>query len=73
MACTEDSKELSICHINARSILAYNAESGSNQFKMDEIRHILSDQLKYNLITVSETSHRLPSYSKRGYVLPTRV
>ena len=49
MACTEDSKELSICHINARSILAYNAESGSNQFKMDEIRHILSDQLKYNL------------------------
>ena len=55
MACTEESKELSICHINARSILAYNAESGSNQFKMDEIRHILSDQLKYNLITVSET------------------
>ena len=55
MACTEESKELSIYHINARSILAYNAESESNQFKMDEIRHILSDQLNYNLITVSET------------------
>ena len=55
MACTEESIELSICHINTRSNLAFNAESGSNQFKMDEIRHILSDQIKYNLITVSET------------------
>ena len=46
---------LCICHINARSILAFNEDSGDNQFKMDEIRQILVDQMKYSLIAVSET------------------
>ena len=45
---------LCICHINARSILAFNEDSGDNQFKMDEIRQILFDQMKYSLIAVSE-------------------
>lgn len=30
-------------------------KTGGNQFKMDEIRHILCNQMKYNLICVSET------------------
>ena len=48
-------KELSFCHINARSILAYNNESKSNQEKMDEIRQILCKQYEYSVIAVTET------------------
>ena len=48
-------KELSFCHINARSILAYNNESKSNQEKMDEIRQILRKQYEYSVIAVTET------------------
>ena len=48
-------ENLCICHINARSILAFNEDSGDSQFKMDEIRQILVNQMKYSLIAVLET------------------
>ena len=48
-------KELSLGHINTRSILAYNNESKSNQDKMDEIRQILCNQYEYSVIAVTET------------------
>ena len=52
---TNTNKELSLCHINTRSILAYNNESKSNQDKMDEIRQILCKQYEYSVIAVTET------------------
>ena len=52
---TNTTKELSFCHINTRSILAYSNESKSNQDKMDEIRQILCKQYEYSVIAVTET------------------
>ena len=52
---TSTNKKLSCCHINTRSILAYNIESKSNQDKMDEIKQIFCLQHVYSVITVAET------------------
>ena len=51
----DTNKSFSCCHINTRSILAYNTESKSNQEKMDEIRNTLCNQYNYNVIGVTET------------------
>ena len=53
---TSANKELSFCHINTRSILAYNNESKSNQDKIIEIGQILlCKQHEYSVIAVTET------------------
>ena len=52
---TSTNKKLSCCHINTRSILAYNVESKSNQDKMNEIKQISCLQYEYSVIAVTET------------------
>ena len=47
-------KKLTLCHINARSLLAYNNDFSSNLVKMDEIRLILCENFKYDIIAISE-------------------
>ena len=48
-------KKLKLCHINARSLLAYNNDFRSNLVKMDEIRLILCENFEYDNIAISET------------------
>ena len=49
-----NSKKLKLCHINTRSILAYNNEFKTNQVKMDEIREILCKKFEY-VIAITES------------------
>ncbi|MEW8548197.1 MAG: endonuclease/exonuclease/phosphatase family protein, partial [Candidatus Thiodiazotropha sp.] len=49
------SKKIKLCHINTRSILAYNNEFKTNQLKMDEIREILCKKFEYDVIAVTES------------------
>lgn len=48
-------ENLSICHINAQSLFAYDAELNSNRTKLDEIESVLSINLHYDIICISET------------------
>ena len=48
-------KKLKLCHINARSLLAYNNDFRSNLVKMDEIRLVLCEHFEYDIIAISET------------------
>ena len=48
-------KLLKLCHINARSLLAYSNDYRSNSVKMDEIRFVLSESFEYDIIAISET------------------
>ena len=48
-------KKLKLCHINTRSILAYNNEFKTNQVKMDEIREILCKKFEYDVIAITES------------------
>ena len=48
-------KQLKLCHINARSLLAYSNDFRSNSVKMDEIRFVLSESFEYDIITILET------------------
>ena len=50
-----NSKKLKLCHINTRSILAYNNEFKTNQVKMDEIREILCKKFEYDVIAITES------------------
>ena len=50
-----DSKKLKLCHINTRSILAYNNEFKTNQVKMDEIRETLCKKFEYDVIATTES------------------
>ena len=46
---------LSICHLNARSLFAYDAELESNRAKLDEIESVLCVNYHYDIICISET------------------
>ena len=48
-------KKLNLCHINARSLLAYSNDFRSNSVKMDEIRLVLSESFEYDIIAISGT------------------
>ena len=48
-------KQLKLCHVNARSLLAYSNDFRSNSVKMDEIRFVLSESFEYDAIAISET------------------
>ena len=48
-------KHLKLCHINARSLLAYSNDFRSNRVKMDEIRFVLNESFEYNFIAIPET------------------
>ena len=48
-------KKLKLCHINARSLLAYNNDFRSNLVEMDEIRLVLCEHFEYDIIAISET------------------
>ena len=48
-------KQLKLCNLNARSLLAYSNDFRSNSVKMDEIRFVLSKSFKYDIIAISET------------------
>ena len=46
---------LSICHINCRSLLAFDKETKSNTMKLEEIESILCTTGKFDIICMSET------------------
>ena len=48
-------KTLKLCHINARSLLAFCNDFRSNSVKMDEFRFVLSESFEYDIISISET------------------
>ena len=48
-------KQLKLCHINARSLLAYSNDFRSNRVKMDEVRFVLNESFEYNFIAIPET------------------
>jgi hypothetical protein len=47
--------DLSICHINARSLYAFDKDLESNRTKLDEIESVLCLQYRYDIICISET------------------
>ena len=47
--------DLSICHINARRLYAFDKDLKSNQTKLDEIESVLRLQYRYDIICISET------------------
>ena len=48
-------KNLSICHVNARSMIAHNPAICVGYHKIDEIQSVLCDRFKYDIICISET------------------
>jgi len=46
---------LSICHINCRSLLAFDKETKSNTMKLEEIESVLCTTGKFDIICMSET------------------
>jgi hypothetical protein len=48
-------ENLSVCHINARSLFAYDAELSSKRTKLDEIESVLSINFHYQIICINET------------------
>lgn len=49
------SSDLSVCHINARSLYAFDHDLKSNRTKLDEIESVLCLQFQYDIICISET------------------
>lgn len=47
--------DLSSCHINARSLYAFDKDLKSNRTKLDEIESVLCLQYRYDIICISET------------------
>ena len=47
--------DLSICHIKARSLYAFDKDLKSNRTKLDEIESVLRLQYRYDIICISET------------------
>ena len=47
--------DLSICHINSRSLYAYDKDLKSHMVKIDEIESVLCLENKFDIICVSET------------------
>jgi hypothetical protein len=50
--------DLSICHINARSLYPFDKDLKSNRTKLDDIESVLCLQYRYDIICISETWHR---------------
>ncbi|CAC5424938.1 unnamed protein product [Mytilus coruscus] len=49
------SGDLSVCHLNARSLYSFDSVSKSNQTKLDEIESVLCNEFQYDVICISET------------------
>ena len=47
--------DLSICHINARSLYGFDKDLKSNRTKLDEIESVVCLQYRYDIICISET------------------
>jgi hypothetical protein len=47
--------DLSICHINAMRLYAFDKDLKSNRTKLDEIESVLRLQYRYDIICISET------------------
>ncbi|CAG2197517.1 unnamed protein product [Mytilus edulis] len=49
------SGDLSVCHLNARSLYSFDTVLKSNRTKLDEIEFVLCNELQYDVICISET------------------
>ena len=70
-----------ICHINARSLYAFDKDLKSNRTKLDEIESVLCFQYRYDIICISETWFKsniscedikttIPFIAKIGQIIP---
>ncbi|CAC5398420.1 unnamed protein product [Mytilus coruscus] len=49
------SGDLSVCHLNARSLYSFDSVLKSNRTKLDEIEFVLCNGFQYDVICISET------------------